>query len=156
MSASRDWTYCENRATRVMYPHNAAEEHMTINDVGDQATSSSQSHEPRDEHEAPGAIEAAERPGGDGLTVIVVAATKGGVGKTTLTLNLAAAAEAAGDGPSAMVDMDPQGSLTHLYNRRKREGGPVMLASGEGTLADTLAFARRSGIRMVVIDTPPA
>src|SRR5258708_17530473 len=120
------------------------------------SSDASQSREPHDEQEAPDATEATNRLGGDGLTVIVVAATKGGVGKTTLTLNLAAAAEAAGDGPSAMVDMDPQGSLTHLYNRRKREGGPVMLASGEGTLADTLAFARRSGIRMVVIDTPPA
>jgi chromosome partitioning protein len=88
--------------------------------------------------------------------VITVAAAKGGVGKTTLTLNLAAAAEAAGDGPTAMIDMDPQGSLSHLYNRRRREGGPVILACPDGRLADAVAVAAQSGIRLVVIDTPPA
>ena len=90
------------------------------------------------------------------LHVITIAAAKGGVGKTTLTLNLAAAAEAAGHGPTAMIDMDPQGSLSHLYNRRRREGGPVILACPDGRLAEALAAAARSGIRLVVIDTPPA
>lgn len=88
--------------------------------------------------------------------MIAVAATKGGVGKTTLTLNLAAAAEAAGHGPAAMVDMDPQGSLSHIYNRRNRENGPVMLALEGSDLPAAIAAARRSGIRLVVIDTPPA
>jgi len=88
--------------------------------------------------------------------VVAVAATKGGVGKTTLTLNLAAAAEAVGDGPAAMIDMDPQGSLSHLYNRRTRESGPVMLACTDGDLAASIDAASRSGIRLVVIDTPPA
>jgi chromosome partitioning protein len=106
--------------------------------------------------EAPSAIDRIENSASGDFAVIVVAATKGGVGKTTLTLNLAAAAEAHGDGPCGMIDMDPQGSLTHLYNRRKRDSGPVMLASVEGKLVDTLASARQSGIRMVVIDTPPA
>jgi chromosome partitioning protein len=90
------------------------------------------------------------------ISVITVAATKGGVGKTTLTLNLAAAAEAAGHGPSAMIDMDPQGSLSHLYNRRQRESGPVMLACQNGDLAASIAAAANSGVRLVVIDTPPA
>jgi chromosome partitioning protein len=92
----------------------------------------------------------------DRIPIIAVAATKGGVGKTTLTLNLAAAAEAAGHGPAAMIDMDPQGSLSHLYNRRKTESGPVMLACADGDLAGAIAAAVRSGIRLVVIDTPPA
>jgi chromosome partitioning protein len=91
-----------------------------------------------------------------GMTVLVVAAAKGGVGKTTLTLNLAAAAESFGDGPAAMVDMDPQGSLTHLYNRRRRDGGPVMIACDRDGLSDAIEAAGRSGIRFVVIDTPPA
>jgi chromosome partitioning protein len=88
--------------------------------------------------------------------VVAVAATKGGVGKTTLTLNLAAAAEAVGHGPVAMVDMDPQGSLSHVYNRRRREDGPVMLACERGDLPAAIDAARNSGIRLVVIDTPPA
>ncbi len=90
------------------------------------------------------------------IPVIAVAATKGGVGKTTLTLNLAAAAEAAGHGPAAMIDMDPQGSLSHLYNRRKGESGPVMLACDNGDLVGAIDAAVASGIRLVVIDTPPA
>lgn len=89
-------------------------------------------------------------------SIITVAAAKGGVGKTTLTLNLAAAAEAAGHGPAAMIDMDPQGSLSHLYNRRRRDGGPVILACPDGRLPEAVAAAARSGIRLVVIDTPPA
>jgi len=92
----------------------------------------------------------------DRIPVITVAATKGGVGKTTLTLNLAAAAEAAGHGPAAMIDMDPQGSLSHLYNRRKDESGPVMLACENGDLSGAIAAAMASGIKLVVIDTPPA
>ncbi len=92
----------------------------------------------------------------DRIPVITVAATKGGVGKTTLTLNLAAAAEAAGHGPAAMIDMDPQGSLSHLYNRRKGETGPVMLACENGDLSGAIEAAMASGIRLVVIDTPPA
>jgi chromosome partitioning protein len=128
---------------------------MNTEHKSDDALYASQTRQSPHANEAPGA-NLDDARSGQGFTVIVVAATKGGVGKTTLTLNLAAAAEAAGDGPSAMLDMDPQGSLTHLYNRRKREGGPLMLAAGDGSLADTLAAARQSGIRMVVIDTPPA
>lgn len=92
----------------------------------------------------------------DRIPVITVAATKGGVGKTTLTLNLAAAAEAAGHGPAAMIDMDPQGSLSHLYNRRKAESGPVMLGCENGDLSGAIDAAMASGIKLVVIDTPPA
>ncbi|MBI1778344.1 MAG: ParA family protein [Proteobacteria bacterium] len=129
---------------------------MSIGSTSDNAGGAVGSRVAHDTLSPPQANTRTDRGIDDGFSVIVVAATKGGVGKTTLTLNLAAAAEAAGDGPSAMLDMDPQGSLTHLYNRRGRDGGPVMLARGEGDLAETLAVARRSGIRMVVIDTPPA
>ena len=44
-----------------------------------------------------------------GMSTVAVLNQKGGVGKTTLTLGLAAAAQRAGD-PVLVVDLDPQGS----------------------------------------------
>ncbi len=45
------------------------------------------------------------------MYVIVLASQKGGSGKTTLTGNLAIAAERAGETPAVLIDTDPQGSL---------------------------------------------
>jgi chromosome partitioning protein len=45
------------------------------------------------------------------MHVIVLASQKGGSGKTTLTGNLAIAAELAGGGPAVLIDTDPQSSL---------------------------------------------
>ena len=84
------------------------------------------------------------------MDVVVVANQKGGAGKTTLCRNLAVAA-----GPDvALIDRDPQGSLTSWWNRRAAET-PV-LAQVRGTLAATLEALQDAGIRTVFVDTPPA
>lgn len=84
------------------------------------------------------------------MHVVVVANQKGGAGKTTVTRNLAVAA---GD-DVAIVDRDPQGSVTAWWNRRKAET-PALVPMA-GSLADTLDALRDAGARLVFIDTPPA
>jgi chromosome partitioning protein len=54
--------------------------------------------------------------------VVVVANQKGGSGKSTLTVHLAAAADKAGDGPVIMSDTDPQGTADDWFNQRKKAG----------------------------------
>ena len=56
------------------------------------------------------------------MKTIVVANQKGGSGKSTLTVHLAAAAEAAGNGPVIITDTDPQGSAGDWFNQRKKSG----------------------------------
>jgi chromosome partitioning protein len=53
------------------------------------------------------------------MHVIVLASQKGGSGKTTLTGNLAIAAELAGNGSAVLIDTDPQGSLAAWWNVRR-------------------------------------
>lgn len=84
------------------------------------------------------------------MQTIVVASQKGGSGKTTLTRNLAVAM---GD-DVALIDTDPQGSLTSWYNRRQAET-PVLVGTDNG-LPATLDALRDAGIKMVLIDTPPS
>ena len=55
------------------------------------------------------------------INTLAVISQKGGSGKTTLALGLAAAHERA-DGQSAVIDLDPQGSAT-VWGRL-REGVP--------------------------------
>lgn len=89
------------------------------------------------------------------MHVIAVASQKGGSGKTTLAGHLAVQAERAGAGPVALVDTDPQGSLAEWWNVRAAET-PLFARTGSDRLADDLARMESLGIKLVVIDTPPA
>lgn len=89
------------------------------------------------------------------MRVIVFASQKGGSGKTTLSGHIAVEAERQGAGPVALIDTDPQGSLAKWWNVR-REPAPVFLQSVFSNLFQDLDRARDEGIRLVVIDTPPA
>src|SRR5438128_3053965 len=88
------------------------------------------------------------------MKVIAVASQKGGSGKTTLAGHIAVQAERAGDGPVALVDTDPQGSLAEWWNARQAET-PVFAATGVVRLADDIRRMRALGMRLLVIDTPP-
>ena len=55
------------------------------------------------------------------MHVIAVASQKGGSGKTTLAGHVAVEAERAGAGPVALIDTDPQGSLSEWWNAREAE-----------------------------------
>src|ERR1700747_1388822 len=89
------------------------------------------------------------------MKVIAVASQKGGSGKTTLAGHLAVEAERAGAGPVALVDTDPQGSLSQWWNARE-EATPCFASVGALELSEALTPLRKVGMRLAVIDTPPA
>lgn len=89
------------------------------------------------------------------MKVVVIAARKGGSGKTTLAGHLAVQAERAGQGPAALIDVDPQGSLSAWWNERAAPT-PVFAQTSLDGLAGNIARLRELGIKVLFIDTPPA
>lgn len=89
------------------------------------------------------------------MRVLSLAAQKGGSGKTTLAGHLAVQAERAGDGPVALIDTDPQGSLAGWWNERSF-ATPVFVETAVSRLAQDFQELRRMDIKLVIIDTPPA
>lgn len=89
------------------------------------------------------------------MKIIGFISQKGGTGKTTLAGHIAVQAERAGAGPVALIDCDPQGSLTNWWNTRT-EKTPVLIQTSIPSLNDDLNALRKSDIRLVIIDTPPA
>ena len=82
---------------------------------------------------------------------IAVANIKGGVGKTTTAVYLAAAAAERRNGPVVLVDSDRQASSAQWLDERPIDGVSVIEAPSERTL--TRAVSRPDGV--VIIDTPP-
>lgn len=89
------------------------------------------------------------------MKVISLTSQKGGTGKTTLSGHLAVEAERQGFGPVALIDTDPQGSLTQWWNARA-DDTPAFVQTTVSSLATDLARLREAGIKLVFIDTPPA
>lgn len=89
------------------------------------------------------------------MHVLVLASQKGGSGKTTLSGHLAVEADQANIGPVALIDTDPQGSLSHWWNARAASS-PHFAKVGLLQLGEALEELRRGGIKLAVIDTPPA
>ncbi|MEP4378314.1 MAG: AAA family ATPase [Alphaproteobacteria bacterium] len=89
------------------------------------------------------------------MNILALTSQKGGSGKTTLAGHLAVAAQAAGAGPVAVIDTDPQGSLTDWWNERQAST-PAFLRASVATLNTDLARARDLGFNQVIVDTPPA
>jgi chromosome partitioning protein len=82
---------------------------------------------------------------------IVVSNVKGGVGKTTTAVYLAAVAGRRGHGPVVLVDADPQGSTAEWYDSEPLDG--VELVEGPSVRTVGKAMSQEDGI--VVVDTPP-
>ncbi len=82
---------------------------------------------------------------------IVVGNVKGGVGKTTSAVYLAAAAAARGRGPVVLVDSDPQGSAAEWLEQSPLDGVELVEAPSERTVIRALAGSDGT----VVVDTPP-
>lgn len=82
---------------------------------------------------------------------IVVSNVKGGVGKTTTTLYLAAIALERGYDPVLLVDADRQASSAEWLEARPVEGVELVEAPSERTVAR--AMERHEGL--AVVDTPP-
>jgi chromosome partitioning protein len=89
------------------------------------------------------------------MRVLTFASQKGGSGKTTLAGHIAVQAEAAGAGPVALIDTDPQGSLSDWWSERESET-PAFAHTSVSELASDLGELNDMGIKLVVIDTPPA
>ena len=89
------------------------------------------------------------------MRVLALASQKGGAGKTTLAGHLAVQAERMGAGPVAIIDTDAQGSLAAWWNERE-EPTPVFAATDFARLPYDLEKLQEAGVRLAVIDTPPA
>ncbi len=86
------------------------------------------------------------------MLTVVVAAQKGGSGKTTIALHLAVAASVTRS--TIVVDTDPQRSAAGWARIR---GGkpPEVYEAAPSAVPAVLTAARGDGIEIVVIDTPP-
>ena len=82
---------------------------------------------------------------------VVVASLKGGVGKTTAAVYLAASAAAARR-PVRLVDADPQGSAAVWLEESPIDGVEVVEAPSERLVSRTMGASAEV---VVVVDTPP-
>src|SRR5215213_6934354 len=88
------------------------------------------------------------------MNIVVVASQKGGAGKTTLLRSLAVAMHQTGEA-TAILDTDPQGSLTSWWNRREDQT-PVLVKIDPAELDAGIAKLEAAGIEYLFIDTPPS
>ena len=87
------------------------------------------------------------------MLTIAIVSQKGGVGKTSLALNLAVAAELAGHA-ALIVDLDPQASAAAWADSREAEA-PVVVSAQAARLAEVLTTARDHDAALCLIDTAP-
>ncbi len=94
-----------------------------------------------------------ERTGdaGRAMKSVAVVALKGGTGKTTVTVNLAARAHAAGL-KVMLADMDPQGSSTD-WSKSRSQPGPAVAPIKLGSLFPAQYTAANAGYDLMFMDT---
>lgn len=87
------------------------------------------------------------------MAVVAIISQKGGAGKTTLALHLAAAAQDSG-AVSLIIDTDPQATASQ-WAAWRRDAPPEVIDSPPPRLAAKVAQAMGQGAQLIVIDTPP-
>lgn len=87
------------------------------------------------------------------MRIISFVTQKGGTGKSTLAVNLAVTAEAAGE-RACIIDLDPQGTSAGWYETRTAETPAVLDHNQAGQLDATLKQLEAAGFTLAVIDTP--
>ncbi len=87
------------------------------------------------------------------MTTIAIVSQKGGSGKTTLSVNLAAAAEASG-AISLIIDTDPQATASQ-WGAWRSDKAPEVIDSAPPRIQAKVGAARDQGANFIVIDTPP-
>lgn len=85
------------------------------------------------------------------MKTIAVMSRKGGAGKSTLAVHMAAAAVAAGK-RVMLVDMDPQRSSLE-WARERAADWPLVMEGRAGALFTTHRAAEREGIDLMIVDT---
>lgn len=87
------------------------------------------------------------------MKAIACISQKGGVGKTTISINLAVAA--ARDGKQVvLLDLDPQQSAAR-WSRLRNDDNPLIIPAHAPNLAELLKKAEDGGADLVIIDTAP-
>ena len=84
--------------------------------------------------------------------VTTVANLKGGVGKSTTTINLATAAQMAGI-PTAIIDLDPDQQAAAKWGDSRVAARPPVLSAVWSRLTQSIAEAERGGADLIFIDT---
>jgi chromosome partitioning protein len=87
------------------------------------------------------------------MTTISIVSQKGGSGKTTLAVNLAAAAEASG-AIALIIDADPQATASQ-WGAWRAERAPEVIDSAPPRIQHKVDQAKAQGATVIVIDTPP-
>ena len=89
------------------------------------------------------------------MKTIVIAAQKGGAGKTTLARNLAVAASQ--DGRDVLcLDLDPQGSLRAWWEGRDADAPSMLDRDPAPDVLRATLNAAQAQFDLCIIDTPPA
>jgi chromosome partitioning protein len=88
------------------------------------------------------------------MYTIAVLSQKGGAGKTTLAINLAGAAEAAGQ-RTVIIDLDPQASAKAWHDQREDKESPIVISAHAVRLPEILGTATEMGADLCLIDTAP-
>ncbi len=88
------------------------------------------------------------------MPTIAIVSQKGGAGKTTLAIHLAAAAQDAGH-VALIVDTDPQATASQWGQWREGRAPEVIDCGAPSLLARKISQAIELGAEFVVIDTPP-
>jgi chromosome partitioning protein len=87
------------------------------------------------------------------MPTIAIISQKGGAGKTTLAIHLAAVAQEAG-AVSLVIDTDPQATASQ-WAAWRGDRAPEVIDSPPPRLAAKVEAARGQGAEVIVIDTPP-
>ena len=89
------------------------------------------------------------------MQIITITTVKGGSGKSTLAAHLAVELQRLGHGPIALIDTDPQGSLSEWWSLRQGEE-PRFAWVNAPQLPAYIDFLPAHGITFTLLDTPPA
>jgi chromosome partitioning protein len=87
------------------------------------------------------------------MKIVAIISQKGGAGKTTLAVHLAAAAAASGHS-TAIIDLDPQATAASWGDRRTANA-PEVISGQAARLPALVSAARENGADFLVLDTAP-
>jgi chromosome partitioning protein len=85
--------------------------------------------------------------------VIAAANLKGGVGKSTTTINLAAAAQMAGI-RSAILDIDPEQQAAARWHDSRAAEYPLVVSAVHTRLPQAITEMEKAGVELIFIDCP--